>query len=245
MKLPVLDAVSRRTGALRAPLAQRDKRLCWQCASVLLTYPDEQMADRLPLVRTALDDLPRSLAAPMRPLVEDLSSAVAGEHAAVAAQARYVDTFDHRRRRTLFLTYWTAGDTRNRGQAILRFVEAYRAAGAEPPRGELADCLPVVLEFAARVDPHAGRQLLARHATPLTLLHEELERRDSPYAGVVQAVLATLPAPGPGDFREARRLAMAGPPAEAVGLDLPGCPARSAVFPVRRSTNSVTDGAPR
>ena len=99
-----------------------------------------------------------------------------------AAATRYVDTFDLRKRTTLYLTYWTAGDTRNRGREMLRFVEAYRAAGVSPPEDESPDHLAVVLEFAATVDARAGAALLAEHAVAIRMLTESLTDTGSPYA---------------------------------------------------------------
>lgn len=86
------------------------------------------------------------------------------------AAADYVETFDLQRRSTMYLTYWTAGDTRNRGSEMLAIAAAYRAAGVDPPRDEAPDYLPVVLEFAATVDPEAGRRLLTEHRVPIDVL---------------------------------------------------------------------------
>ena len=47
------------------------------------------------------------------------------------AQA-YVETFDLRRRTSLYLTYYLHGDTRKRGMALLHLRRLYRAAGLEP-----------------------------------------------------------------------------------------------------------------
>lgn len=191
-----------------------DRRVIWQSASLLLAYPDEAWADRLALVRAAIQTLPPAAGEPLQRSVDRLA-----EQPTIDAAIRYVDTFDWRRRRTLFLTYYTAGDTRGRGVALLEFASAYRAVGAVPPAGELPDHLAVVLEFAATVDEDAGYRLLAAHRTSIDLLHQGLRTLDSPYADVVQAVAATLPAPSEQDLLLARRLIMQGPPAEAVGLD--------------------------
>ena len=94
----------------------------------------------------------------------------------------------------MYLTYWTAGDTRNRGSQMLAFAAAYRDAGVEPPCGEAPDHLPVVLEFAATVDPVAGRRLLVEHRVPIDVLREALAQANSPYAHAVAAVCETLPA---------------------------------------------------
>lgn len=130
----------------------------------------------------------------------------------------YVATFDMRRRATMYLTYWTAGDTRNRGREMLAFATAYREAGVEPPRSEAPDHLPVVLEFAATVAPGAGRQLLTEHRVPIDVLRSALADAASPYEHTVAAVCETLPAATDQEVRRAQRLAEAGPPAEAVGL---------------------------
>jgi nitrate reductase delta subunit len=200
--------------AARAPGRARTRSVVWQAASVLLSYPDEAALARLPVVRAAAATLPRRERAVLTALVDDLEACDP-----VAAQARYVETFDHKRRRTLYLTYWVAGDTRNRGQAILNVAQVYRASGVTPPADELADHLTVVLEFAATIDPRAGYALLAGHVTPIRLLETALREWGSPYADVVGLVADSLPAPGADDLARARRLTMAGPPVEAVGLD--------------------------
>lgn len=195
-------------------VADRDRQLVWQAASLLLAYPDDGYGARLSLVANALGELPPALAAPLSEAVDGLSRLTSHE-----AAAEFVETFDLRRRRALFLTYWTDGDTRNRGNAMLLFANTYRDCGVEPPEDELPDHLAVVLEFGATVDVAAGLALLAKHRAPLELLRLALEEMPSPYAGAVAAVLATVPEPDPEATRlEALRLAEQGPPAESVGL---------------------------
>jgi nitrate reductase delta subunit len=185
-------------------------RLVWQCASLLLDYPDDRRLDDvdalLPhLEGSAAEWLSRTAAAVRKP-------------DRMRVTADYVDTFDLRRRTTMYLTYWTAGDTRNRGSAMLEFAAAYQAAGQKGPSAEAPDYLPVVLEFAARIDPVAGRRLLSEHRVPIAVLHDALSEARSPYRHAVAAVLATLPQATDTDTRRAKRLAEAGPPTEAVGL---------------------------
>ncbi len=130
----------------------------------------------------------------------------------------YVATFDMRRRATMYLTYWTAGDTRNRGREMLMFASAYRDAGVEPPRAEAPDHLTVVLEFAATVNPEVGHRLLTEHRVPIDVLRGALADAKSPYEYAVAAVCETLPVATDQEVRRAERLARTGPPAEAVGL---------------------------
>ena len=94
----------------------------------------------------------------------------------IEASVQYAEVFDWKRRRTLFLTYYTAGDTRNRGMALLAFSDMYRAAGVIPPARELPDHLAVLLEFAATVDEAAGYDQLRKHRTPIDMIHDGLLR---------------------------------------------------------------------
>src|SRR5512142_2508396 len=112
-----------------------------RAASLLLRYPDAEVLGALPAVRAALDELPAAAAAPLREVAAHRS---AGDPGALAAE--YVRLFDFRRRCCLHLTYYTAGDTRRRGEALVGFADAYRAAGLAVVGGELPDYLPAVLD---------------------------------------------------------------------------------------------------
>ena len=188
-------------------------RLTWQAASLLLAYPDEQRTARLDTVEELLSHVGGAAAELLRTTTATLRASDS-----LRAEIDYVETFDLRRRCTMYLTYWTAGDTRNRGSQMLAFAAAYRDAGVEPPCGEAPDHLPVVLEFAATVDPVAGWRLLVEHRVPIDVLREALAQANSPYAHAVAAVCETLPAATESDMRRAHRLAQAGPPTESVGL---------------------------
>ncbi len=188
-------------------------RLVWQAASLLLAYPDDELPARLDTV----DELISHLRGPAAGLLTQTATALRAREP-MAAAMDYVATFDMRRHCTMYLTYWTAGDTRNRGREMLEFATAYRRAGVPPPRAEAPDHLPVVLEFAATVDPEVGQGLLAAHRVPIDVLRGALADAKSPYEPTVAAVCATLPAATDQDVRRAERLAKAGPPAEAVGL---------------------------
>ncbi|OBJ68811.1 nitrate reductase molybdenum cofactor assembly chaperone [Mycobacterium marseillense] len=202
--------------ALRERSAGRamQDRLVWQAASLLLAYPDDGFTDRL----DAVDEMLGHISGPAATLLGQAAAALRAREPMVAAMD-YVATFDMRRRATMYLTYWTAGDTRNRGREMLAFATAYREAGAQPPSGEAPDHLTVVLEFAATVDPEAGRRLLTEHRVPIDVLHVALADARSPYEPAVAAVCETLPAATDQEARRAERLAQAGPPAEAVGLE--------------------------
>ena len=194
-------------------LAPHEVTIIWQSVSLLLDYPDAEMLARLDLIRDASQRLPMAIGDSIRGFADHL------ERTPLAPlQAEYVETFDNRRRCNLFLTYFAHGDTRKRGLALLRFKQTYLSAGYELDDAELPDHLCVVLEFAATVDQELGRGLILDHRAGLELLRLSLADLSSPWAALIDAVTATLPALR-GDERDAvHRLAAEGPPEEEVGL---------------------------
>jgi nitrate reductase molybdenum cofactor assembly chaperone NarJ/NarW len=196
-------------------MSDRDRRLLWRIAALLLDYPTAQtlaMSDQLASAATQLPD------AVGRPILDFLLQEFGGADPMRLA-ARYVETFDMRRRASLHLTYYAYGDTRKRGMALLRFKHAYRQAGMQLGDDELPDYLPLVLEFAAIVDPAQGERLLAEHVPVLELLRLSLQDSGSGYASILAAVLATLPPISTADRRRIAELAAEGPPEEDVGLE--------------------------
>ncbi|MFE2957629.1 nitrate reductase molybdenum cofactor assembly chaperone [Nocardia tengchongensis] len=195
-------------------LSDRDRRLVWRLGALLLDYPNAQTLAMLDELDAATAELPDSV----RPLLAGfLAHLRDGDPIALAQE--YVETFDMRRRASLHLTFYAYGDTRKRGMALLRFKHAYRHAGVELGDEELPDHLPVLLEFAATVDPIGGERLLGEHVPVLELLRLSLSDSGSPYAGVLASVVVTLPPVTTADRRRIAELAAQGPPEEEVGLD--------------------------
>lgn len=194
---------------------ESELRAAHQVASVLLGYPD----DRLYAARRLLAETVAAL--PSGPAKLDLAAFLAALDTTPPAElaAHYVEVFDLRRRCCPYLTYFTYGDTRKRGMALLRFKHTYRAAGFEPVGDELPDHLAVVCEFSARGATGAAARLLREHRAGLELLLRALRDEGSPYAHVVAAVSETLPPPGIRERTALLRLAEEGPPAEDVGLE--------------------------
>ena len=183
-----------------------------RAASLLLRYPDRAVLAVLPTVTAALDDLPAPVAEPLRVVAGHRRD---GDPAALAAA--YVELFDFRRRCCLHLTYYTAGDTRKRGEALVLFAGAYKSAGLQIIDGELPDYLPAVLDLAALDD--AGWRLLRENRVGIDLLAKALDKEKSVYRHAVEAIRAMLPPAQPGDIAAAIRLAQTGPPVEQVGLE--------------------------
>jgi len=186
-----------------------------QAAAVCLGYPERDAVATSGLIRAALAEKAPGQADSFEPLLmhwdtSDLRT----------IQTYYVDVFDLSRKHSLYLSYWTDGDTRRRGEVLAAFKQRYRrSCFLVDTRGELPDYLPMVLEYAAIVDPVDGTALLQEYRSSLELLRLALAERSTPYTGVVTAVCGTLPGPSPADRKAVMAMAAAGPPTETVGLE--------------------------
>jgi nitrate reductase delta subunit len=211
----------------------RSDRVVWQSASLLLGYPDAETVGRARLIRSALADV-----APER--LADIDSLLGfwSTRAAITVQNHYVETFDLARRTTLYLSYYTDGDTRRRGETLAAIKQRYRRSSfLVDTHGELTDYLPLVLEYAARVDPVDGAALLQEFRRSLELLRLALVERRTPYAGVITAVCATLPGASPKDKQAVMAMAAEGPPTETVGLE----PNDPRLLPLRELPDSLRE----
>lgn len=212
------------------PIADADRATAHMLAALLLSYPTRQVREQTALLRSTAAALPDRVAAAVGRYLDAVEDWELAEH-----EATFVQTFDLKRRCALYLSYYSAGDTRRRGMALVTFVEAYRACGWEPPENELPDHLPSVLELSAREPGEVPAVLLGAHREGIEVLRSALHAMSSPYAHVLDAVCLTLPAV---DERTAARFAdlvAAGPPQEMVGLSAPLLP-----FPTTRPAEAMS-----
>jgi len=187
----------------------------WQVVSLLLDYPDEVLVSRVPMLRGVVAELPDAQREPLTEMLDTIGRTDLG-----ALQEEYVDTFDVTRKCSLHLTYFTQGDTRRRGVALVEFKQAYRKAGVEfDSDAELPDHLCVVLEFGAVQDWATAWHLLIRHRVGVEVLKAGLAQRGSPWLPAIQALRSTLPELDGDDQTALMRLVAEGPPQEEVGLE--------------------------
>ena len=203
--------MSRRTltrHARRDTLTSEQLTIAWQSASLLLDYPSEYLLDHVALVRSASRALPERLSEPLRAVRRPRGAHPAARPpGGVRRDLRHpaaLQPVPH------LLRTRRHPQARNGAAAVQAGLPRRRLRGR--PTTELPDHLCVVLEFAATGDQAAGRQLMLDHRAGLELLRMSLRDLGSPWAGVVEAVTATLP-PLRGDEVDAvRRLAAEGPP---------------------------------
>lgn len=205
------------------PMADGQRRTVLKAVATLLDYPGDDAEDRWDAVADAVPTLPIQAANPLAAFLAH-ARAVGKRH----LEEHYVDTFDHKRRCNLYLSYYATGDTRQRGVALLSFREMLAAVGLELDRSELPDHLCVVCEAAALEpgSPATGdtiaADVLATHRDGIEVLRHALAARGSAYENVVEALVTALPPLDDDTRRRYLQLVTTGPPAELVGaMELP------------------------
>ena len=184
--------------------------------SALLDYPDDRFQAALESLDAMRQRLPLELGVHL-----DSFAAWAGARSLREVAEHYVETFDQQRRCALYLSYYVAGDTRLRGSAILGFREFARAIGYEPRKDELDDYLPIILELSAVSGDPLVWELLASHQEGIEIMRSALQRAESPYLHLLNALACTLPEVSPEVYERFQRLVTQGPPTEMVGTGLP------------------------
>jgi len=190
------------------------REIVLRIGSVLLEYPDGDLLDATPRLHAAAAGVPGAAGDDLRSFLDRRAGMDPW-----AVREEYVATFDFHKRASLHLSYYRDGDRRQRGATLLGIKRRYREAGFELIGGELPDYLPAILEFAAFAPGDDADAILGRMRPGIELLRASLHDLDSPYAQVLDAVVAVLPALSAEELAEARRIALEGPPDEEVGLE--------------------------
>lgn len=180
-------------GALGLPI--------YQVLSLLLSYPQRDLLELLPSLRTATAGPCEAM---LQPLFQHL-----GTGDLIDLQECYVATFDRKSVHSLHLFEHIHGESRDRGQALVDLLQEYRSHGLAPSCSELPDYVPLFLEFLAQIPPSDAEALLDDAIHVLARLGNKLTESGSAYAGAF-SVLRTLttvepqdlPAPPAGEMEE-------------------------------------------
>ncbi|GAA3848119.1 nitrate reductase molybdenum cofactor assembly chaperone [[Pseudomonas] carboxydohydrogena] len=156
--------------------------------SALLTYPSEDLVAAAPLFGAVLDDealVPLAAREKLDVLLDELA---AGD--LYDLQERYGLLFDRSRSLALHLFEHVHGESRDRGQAMVDLKTLYENAGFFITANDLPDFIPLFLEFLSTQPIAAARELLGQPAHILAAIAERLERRESNYKAVFDALVA-------------------------------------------------------
>jgi len=160
--------------------------LSFRVLSVLLAYPEPELIEAL---GEGMAILERENFVPIRhrsallPLIENLR-----DPDTLAVQERYVALFDRRRSVSLHLYEHVHGESRDRGQAMVRLKELYRLHGLEIEARELPDYLPLFLEFLSMIPFKAAQSILAEVMPIVAAIGQRLHEWQSPYAAAFDAI---------------------------------------------------------
>jgi nitrate reductase delta subunit len=162
--------------------------------SALLCYPEPDLLDALKELAGALD-AECTLPPVARCALVDFMTRL-GMTDPLDAQESYVALFDRNRSLSLHLYEHVHGESRERGEAMVRLAALYKLHGLHIAANELPDYLPLYLEFLSLLPGETARSLLAEAVHVIAALADKLEARGSDYAAVLRAIeaLAARPA---------------------------------------------------
>jgi len=104
-------------------------------------------------------------------------------------QSEYDALFERGRSLALWLFEHVHGESRDRGQAMVDLTALYREAGLELSKHELPDYIPLFLEFLSTQGEENAKKWLQDMEHILGLLFCRLEKRNSDYAVLFEALL--------------------------------------------------------
>ena len=105
------------------------------------------------------------------------------------AQERWLLLFDRGRAMSLLLFEHIHGESRDRGQAMVDLIEAYRKNGYELSAKELPDYLPLLLEYLSLRPQEEARDWLHHVSHIIGLLAARAGERESPYALLLELLV--------------------------------------------------------
>lgn len=159
----------------------------YRVLGVLLDYPGEATAQAL----AETEDFLRRYKWTEPDLGPQLRQTLSWMHSLTLLdlQRSYVETFDLNPRHALYLTYHLMDEQdRRRGQALIKLKKHFEDAGLALRRHELPDYLPLMLEFAATLEPSNAARFLREADEALARLETNLANCGSPWANLVAVV---------------------------------------------------------
>ncbi len=160
----------------------------FKALSLLLSYPTAALQEAIRAVEAVLPG--EGLLGPKRmqmlaPILAELR-----DRDLYDLEERYVLLFDRSRTLSLHLFEHIHGESRDRGGAMVDLLDMYRAGGFDLGGSELPDHLPVLLEFLSTRPLAEARAILTDAGHILVALGERLIRRETPYAALLEALVA-------------------------------------------------------
>lgn len=106
------------------------------------------------------------------------------------SEEEYVNTFDRGRAHCLHLFEHIHGESRDRGQAMVDLSQAYGEKGLYIMGNELPDYFPLFMEYLSLCALEEASGLLGEAIDVVAAIGARLQKRNSPYAVVFEAIEA-------------------------------------------------------
>ncbi len=154
--------------------------------SRLLDYPDANIQAEASALSRVIHEagLPAAKAAKLQAFLD--------QHLAMDLmdwQSEYDGLFERGRSLALWLFEHVHGESRDRGQAMVDLMKTYSDAGLQISEHELPDYIPLFLEFLSTQGEANAKAWLQDVEHILALLYCRLEKRESDYAVLFDALL--------------------------------------------------------
>lgn len=153
---------------------------------VLMDYPQDDLWQHREELLSAADD--PALSSQRRAALRDFVGTLFDTDP-FAAQDAWLSTFERGRSMSLLLFEHIHGESRDRGQAMVDLIEAYRNNGFELAARELPDYLPLLLEYLSHRPPDEARDWLGHVKHIVGMLAARAAERRSPYEVLFEILL--------------------------------------------------------
>lgn len=169
-------------------MEMNDVQRTFQICSYLLSYPDEEFHQSLADVEEEINELNIThIRTQLFTFIQQLQ-----KHSLNDLVHQYVNTFDFGRKTNLYITYMTSGEQRERGVDLLYLKNYYKLHGFSATDVELPDFLPLMLEFAARVDDEVRMPVFSKYFDNIKEISDRLEANKNIYRHLFNAILIAL-----------------------------------------------------
>ncbi len=148
---------------------------------VLMDYPQDELWEHGDELLAALDESTSGLSSSRRRALQKFVTDLLATDA-LEAQDTWLSLFDRGRSMSLLLFEHIHGESRDRGQAMVDLIEAYRKNGLHLSAKELPDYLPLLLEYLSQRPEEEARDWLHHVNHIVALLAARAGERKSPYA---------------------------------------------------------------
>lgn len=161
---------------------EQQERALLAIASRLLSYPDEAFMHEQKDIKECIEENIESFE-----LLRALEKTFVPLNSLTLQEIRelYVATFDLKSKLGLYLTAHELGDSSKRGAGLIKLQKIVNEAGFEREEGELADYIPMLLEFLAVAPEDPRHERLQRRLAVAVQRMVNNIAEDNPYAAVL------------------------------------------------------------